>query len=58
MTEAIDYSKDNERSEPLEINVEKMDLSVTNITPQYTHQTKETVKQEVSSQLFQIFQNY
>ena len=58
MTEAIDYSKDNERSEPLEINVEKMDLSVTNITSQYTHQTKENVKQEVSSQLFQIFQNY
>ena len=53
MTEAIDYSKDKE-----EINVQKMQLSVTNLTPQFPHQTKETVKQEVSSRLFQIFKNY
>ena len=53
MTEAIDYSKDKE-----EINVQKMQLSVTNLTPQFPHQTKENVKQEISSRLFQIFKNY
>ena len=58
MTEAIDYSKDNTRSTPLEINVQKMQLSVTNLTPQFPRQTKENVKQEVSSRLFQIFKNY
>ena len=58
MTEAIDYSKDNKRSTPLEINVQKMQLSVTNLTPQFPHQIKEIVKQEVSSRLFRIFKNY
>ena len=53
MTEAIDYSKDKE-----EIDVQKMQLSVTNLTPQFPHQIKENVKQEVSSRLFQIFKNY
>ena len=53
MTEAIDYSKDKE-----EISVQKMQLSVTNLTPQFPRQTKENVKQEVSSRLFQIFKNY
>ena len=53
MTEAIDYSKDKE-----EIHVQKMQLSVTNLTPQFPHQTKENVKQEVSSRLFQIFKKY
>ena len=53
MTEAIDYSKDKE-----EINVQKMQLSVTNLTPQFPHQTKENVKQEISTRLFQIFKNY
>ena len=58
MTEAIGYSKDNKRSLPLEINVQKMQLSVTNLMPQFPHQTKENVKQEVSSRLFQIFKHY
>ena len=53
MTEAIDYSKDKE-----EISVQKMQLSVTNLTPQFSRQTKENVKQEVSSRLFQIFKKY
>ena len=52
MTEAIDYSKGKE-----EINIQKMQLSVTNLTPQFPHQTKENVKQEVSSRLFQILKN-
>ena len=53
MTEAIDYSKDKE-----EISVQKMQLSVTNLTPLFPRQTKENVKQEFSSRLFHIFKNY
>ena len=53
MIEAIDYSIDKE-----EINVQKMQLSVTNLTPKFPHQTKENMKQEVSARLFQIFKNY
>lgn len=58
MAEVIDYVEDIKRSKSLQINVQKMQLSVTDLKPQYSHQSKENVKQEVSSRLYRIFKNY
>ena len=49
--EEIDYMKSEDK-----INIQNMQLSVTNLIPRFTHPAEESSKQEVFARLFAIFE--
>ena len=51
MAEAIDYKKSEDK-----INIQNMQLSVINLIPLLSHPAGESKKQEVSAELFRIFE--
>lgn len=53
MTKENSYTKN-----VLQISVQGMNVCVMNLTPHYSQQKREPVKQEISEQLFRIFKKY
>ena len=51
MAEAIDYKKSEDK-----INIQKMQLSVTNLIPHFLYPEEESRKQEAFVRLFAIFE--
>ena len=51
MSETIDYRRSKDK-----ISIQKMQLSVTNLTPRLSHPEEESRKQEVFARLFAIFE--